>query len=286
MRLQSVDTSPDIEKMQLELLRQAGTARRLALLRGQTASIRKLSLTGLRQLHPQLPETELRLLFVRHLYGDMLADGARELLFALNKTLDKNMHDDVFAAIAPVAAAFEKLGITYLIGGSVASSLLGIPRSTVDGDLVADVGFAQIAALVSELQTEFYVAQNVIEEAVTRRSSFTVLHLGTLTKVDVFIVKDSPFERAAFERRQSTQVEVAGVMYNLYFSSAEDIILHKLVWYEAGNRISERQWLDILGVMKVRGAELDRSYLTDWAEKLSLSELLSQALVDAGLDPW
>ena len=60
-------------------------------------------------------------------------------------------------------------------------------------------------------------------------------------------------------------------------------MLAKLQWYRDGGGVSDRQWNDVLGVLKVQGATLDRAYLEEWARELGLTDLLRRALEDAGL---
>jgi hypothetical protein len=110
------------------------------------------------------------------------------------------MIDELRAALDPVADAFEALGISYRVGGSVASSALGVARTTLDIDLVADLRASHVALLVERLQDEYYVDADVIRDAIQRRSSFNVIHLATMVKVDVFVLGARPFDRVSFER--------------------------------------------------------------------------------------
>jgi hypothetical protein len=57
----------------------------------------------------------------------------------------------------------------------------------------------------------------------------------------------------------------------------------KLEWYEKGDRASDRQWRDVLGILKNNASSLDRSYLRNWASQLGIAELLHQALTQAGI---
>lgn len=68
-----------------------------------------------------------------------------------------------------------------------------------------------------------------------------------------------------------------------YVASPEGTILNKLEWYKMGGGVSDRQWNDILGVLKVQGTNLDMPYLHRWATVLEVADLLQTALVDAGL---
>ncbi len=190
---------------------------------------------------------------------------------------------DIFEAIRPVIGAFQTLGVPYHIGGSVASSALGIARTTIDVDLVADIHSDQIGPLVKALQDEYYIDGDTIADAVTRFSSFNLVHLATMLKVDVFIPGESPYARKAFSRRRRDRL-AEDADDEVYFSSAEDLILHKLDWYRKGGETSERQWGDLRGVLKVQGDALDRDYLSHWAQELGLADMLDRALHEVGLD--
>lgn len=187
------------------------------------------------------------------------------------------MTADLADALAPLADALDALGVAYRVGGSVASSALGVGRSTFDIDLVADLAGRHVDALVERLGEAYYVDGDMIHDAIRRRSSFNVIHLATMMKVDVFILKDRAFDRAAFARSTaSTLDEHQRRVYPL--TTAEDIVLHKLEWYRLGDGVSERQWQDVLGVFRVQGATLDRAYLERWASDLGVADLLARAI--------
>ncbi|MGH2353963.1 MAG: hypothetical protein ACRDI2_04955 [Chloroflexota bacterium] len=187
------------------------------------------------------------------------------------------------AAIVPVANVLEGLGVMYHIGGSVASSAYGFPRSTMDVDLVADLRAEHVRPLVEQLHPIYYVDENAVREAVQRQRSFNVIHLQTMVKVDVFVPRQTPFDRSALARARPLAVDVSEGARSFPFKSPEDLILRKLEWYRAGGEVSERQWNDVLGVLRVQGTALDQGYLQHWAEQLGLTDLLEQALSEAGL---
>ena len=190
------------------------------------------------------------------------------------------MTADLAEALAPVADALDALGVAYRVGGSVASSALGVGRSTFDIDLVADLAGRHVDALVERLGEAYYVDGDMIRDAIRRRSSFNVIHLATMMKVDVFILKDRAFDQAAFARSTaSTLDEHQRRVYPL--TTAEDIVLHTLEWYRLGGGVSERQWQDVLGVFRVQGATLDRAYLERWASDLGVADLLARAIREA-----
>jgi hypothetical protein len=185
---------------------------------------------------------------------------------------------EALAITLQVARALEELGIRYLVGGSLASSFHGIPRSTQDADLVVDLRTEQIQLLLSRLQPDFYVDDERAREAVTHRRSFNLIHLASLFKVDLFVLKDEPYPQEEMRRRQPLELS----MGSLVVASPEDTLLQKLLWYRAGNEVSERQWQDVLGILKVQRGRLDRAYLERWAESLDLTRLLSRATQESG----
>ncbi|WP_330202763.1 hypothetical protein [Cyanobacterium sp. Dongsha4] len=67
----------------------------------------------------------------------------------------------------------------------------------------------------------------------------------------------------------------------LNFSTPEDTILQKLIWYRKTKKQSSQQWRDILGIFKLQQSDLDLGYLKQWAEILKLSTELDQALLES-----
>jgi len=189
---------------------------------------------------------------------------------------------DVLAALKPVVIAFEQLNVAYLIGGSLASSVYGVARSTLDADLMADLLPEQINILVTLLQADYYLSEPAIREALTRRSSFNLIHLDTMIKIDIFIPKGEPFDRSTLQRIQTATLDKDDPR-PFQMASPEDIVLLKLQWYKLGGSESNKQWRDIVGVLRVQANEIDLNYLQLWAETLTVVELLEKALVDAGL---
>lgn len=179
-----------------------------------------------------------------------------------------------------IAEVFEKLNIQYLIGGSLASSLHGIPRATQDVDIVAALKTVHVTDLVNSLQSDFYIDKDMITNAIHRRSSFNIIHLNTMFKVDIFILKENEGALEEMSRRQSYSLNEEG-MTPIFLASAEDIIVQKLKWYKMGNRISERQWLDVLGVLQVQKDQLDYDYLKKAADRTNITDLLSEAIKES-----
>lgn len=189
---------------------------------------------------------------------------------------------ELLAAVARVVAAFDALGVDYLVGGSVASSVFGEPRQTVDADLVARLLGRQVEPLVARLSGEFYADPAAIVAAIQNQGCFNLIHLETMTKVDVFVRWRDAFGQSQFARRQKKSVGQA-VPLELFFATAEDTVLAKLDWYRKGGGVSDRQWRDLLGVLKIQAGALDRAYLVHWACELGVTGLLHRALEEAGL---
>lgn len=178
-----------------------------------------------------------------------------------------------------VTRALESLGLRCLIGGSLASSLHGVPRSSHDVDLLADVTPTSIDALVRELQAAFYVDGDMIRDALRHRTSFNLIHYDSGLKVDIFPLTSDPLLQEEMNRRQPFDLGVADSV--VYFATAEDMVLQKLAWYRAGGESSERQWTDVLGMLKVQGAGFDSAYARRWAVQLGVADLLQRAESEA-----
>lgn len=188
------------------------------------------------------------------------------------------MADDPFAIAARVAATLDALHVSYAVGGSLASSLHGVPRATNDIDIVADLRSTHVDPLVSALQSEFHVDAEMVRICVAERSSFNVFEQATMMKVDVFVAGTDEWVIEELARARAEVIDVAGKPTTLRFATAEDTLLYKLVWYRLGGEQSERQWSDVLGVIKVQAERLDRPYLHRWAKHLKVTDLLDRAL--------
>jgi len=180
---------------------------------------------------------------------------------------------DLLPAIRPVFSEFNRLEIPYYVGGSVASSIYGEPRSTLDIDIGADLPESAIHGLVSKWDSDFYVSETAMRDAVQRGSSFKLIHLSTSLKVDIFVCGTDAFNASVMKRRQSRVVAIGEETLSICIATPEDVILHKLVWYRKSGDTSERQWQDIFGVVKQQQDQLDGPYLSDWAERRKVGDL-------------
>jgi hypothetical protein len=192
--------------------------------------------------------------------------------------------NEIVAALAPVIKAFDEAGIQYYIGGSIASSAFGIARATLDVDIVSKLGYEHIKPLINILKNEYYIDEEMIKDAIKKEFSFNLVHLGTMLKIDVFILKKRNYEQKAFERKILEKFSDDPEALEVYLCSPEDIILTKLDWYKSSGEVIEQQWRDILGVIKIQTYKLDKSYLKTWAKELDVYDLLKRGFEECNID--
>ena len=174
--------------------------------------------------------------------------------------------------------ALDSLGIPCMVGGSVASSIHGMARSTHDVDLVADIHLHQVTPLAAQIKAGFYCDPEAMREGIRRGRMFNLIHYESSYKFDIFPLTPEPYQQAQFARRRPAEFSFEGETVPFYVASPEDTILTKLAWYRAGNQVAERQWSDVLDVILVKRELLDLQYLRQWAGPLHVADLLEAAL--------
>ena len=178
-----------------------------------------------------------------------------------------------------VISVLESLGIDYFIGGSVASGIWGELRYTQDLDLIADIQQHHIKKLFKAFSPRFYISESAMREAIEEKQSFNLIDNHTGWKIDIFILASDLFHQNQFQRRQMLTVDEQ--KNTLWFSSAEDTILQKILWYRLSQKQSEQQWRDVLGILKLQNDRLDIEYLQHWAHFLNVYGDLEQALTQS-----
>ena len=186
----------------------------------------------------------------------------------------------VVAALEPLVQTLDRLGVRYYLGGSIASSAHGIARASLDADVVVFLAPEHLDPLVASLAEHYYIPVERLRSAVDRRSSCNFIHLDTMFKVDLFMSKGRPFDLEAASRARPQTLDDGPGAPAFPVASAEDTVLAKLEWFRAGGETSERQWWDVLGVLRVT-ASPDLAYLKRWAVTLGVDDLLQRALRDA-----
>jgi hypothetical protein len=140
------------------------------------------------------------------------------------------------ALVRRMAAIFDELGVPYALGGSLASSLVGEPRSTVDVDMAVRLDVASGEGLLERVRDEFYVPMDLARAAIAAHSSFNLIDTANALKVDIFVVGDGLLDHLQIARRRL--VELPEADGGIWITSAEDQVLRKLDWYRKGGSMS------------------------------------------------
>jgi hypothetical protein len=99
---------------------------------------------------------------------------------------EKIMITGVIEEALIVANILESIGISYLVGGSVASGIWGEMRYTQDIDIVADIPENQIQTLLDAFSPRFYLSEIAIQDAIKNGQSFNLIDNETGWKIDIF----------------------------------------------------------------------------------------------------
>lgn len=174
----------------------------------------------------------------------------------------------------------QQLDIAYAIGGSVASSIYGKVRFTEDADITVEPFDNQADRLIELLSSDYYISKEAVYQALKQQGSFNVIHLESAFKIDVFIRKNTAFQKQLITRRKSLKLSDS-LKKEFAVISPEDIILVKLQWYRDGGCSSQRQWDDVLGILAVQAERLDFEHLNKWAAILGINELLEKAVTES-----
>jgi hypothetical protein len=191
--------------------------------------------------------------------------------------------ENPFKVLLLVASVLEQQQITYLLVGSVASSIHGMYRASADIDIVADIQSGQVVPFIDSLRRNFYIDEYAVREAVDRKQFFNAIHFDSVFKVDMFIPQSDAFSRKQFERRELRKL-APDFEQMIYVATAEDTILAKLRWYNSGGRVSNNQWADVIGIIGASSRRLEFDYLHLWAGRLELTDLLDKAFREAMAD--
>jgi hypothetical protein len=185
-------------------------------------------------------------------------------------------------ALRELISALRSIGVRYLVGGSQASSVLGVPRSTLDSDLVVELTVNAVPTLVAALAGNWYIDPDLARESIARAQSFNIVHMPSVHKIDLFPATTA-FHRSQLERAVVRTLHPLGGEVECLVPTAEDMILAKLQWYQLGGLVSDRQWSDIIGMLYMN-PHLDEPYLTHWAAQLGVTDLLHKAIAESHAD--
>ena len=168
----------------------------------------------------------------------------------------------------------ERLDLPYLITGSVATILYGEPRFTNDIDVVVQLPPGRVDDLVEAFPgDEFYLDGERIRQAVANKSQFNIIHPASGLKIDIMVPAMDEFDRSRFARAKRVR---PAEHYEATFASAEDVIVKKLQFYAEGG--SDKHLRDIASVLRISASDVDRDYVTVWADRLGLRKIWDQIL--------
>ena len=186
------------------------------------------------------------------------------------------MAHDVLAALSELSDVLEGLGLEYVIGGSHASGAWGEPRMTNDVDLLIELPAARVEELFDALKEHFYVDESEMRGAVREARSFNAIHLKRYDKLDLFVAGDSTLDRAQLDNPPRVRL-TADHTRSFPVTAPEVVVLRKLDWFQRGDRVSDRQWRDVLAVLRVQRERLDLGRMWELAAASGLEALLAEA---------
>ncbi len=273
-RVGLIDTSAEARSVLDAVYRAMLTARKWAILGDLYRMGRDLHAAGVRVRRPGATPAEIR--------AEWIATHLSEVPFQAIPHKEPGMDQpiDNLRVVREVIAALDSLGIAYALGGSLASGIHGITRYTSDADVSVEPFEGLEGRFVASFGPDYYVSLDAVRQALRDRSTFNIINTSMGFKVDVFVRKDRSFERSLMRRKVFAAMADAPDR-PISVVSAEDSILLKLEWYRLGGETSERQWLDVLGVLRVQAGRLDEAYLDLWAAELGVADLLADARREA-----
>jgi hypothetical protein len=267
------------------MIRKAPVSKRFEFVRSMTQNTIWANIHHWQGNHPEASEQEVLVSFVSFSYGPALAELMQA---ALKMRKQQQMQPaDLIAAMTPAIEVLDQLAIPSYLAGSVASSLYGMQQVPQDIDLVADLHACQVESLVLLLQQKYVFEKSAIQAAVVQRTSFPLIHVDSLLKVDVILPKSCPFDERMQQLVELHSLDEAYVPFRV--ASPYEMISFKLYRYyqdeqsRTDGMVNDAEWNDIVGMLKVQGTDLNLALLERWAETLHMTDAFNRALVDAGL---
>jgi hypothetical protein len=221
MRTQSIDTAPEVERLQVARIRSFSPARKFASVRSWTHTLTSANLHAMRSGTPEPNERDIAVRFVTREYEKALATDFQTAV-EQRPTWTIQEHD-LPVAMIPIIEVFECLGVRYYLSGSIACSVYGLPRGAQDIDVVADIQAEHVSPLVKHLQGAYTINAQALRDAIAQRSAFSLLHLSSLVKVDVILPRDTPFDSLVSQRAR--QLSLIEGYQPLWIASPEDVVL-------------------------------------------------------------
>lgn len=171
--------------------------------------------------------------------------------------------------LTKVCESLNKIGVDYMITGSIAANFYTVPRMTRDIDIIIELNIDKVSQIYKAFQDEFYIDEEMVIEEVRRNGIFNIIHNQTLVKVDFIILKDTPYRNLELNRRRSITIEDV----TAYIVSPEDLIISKLIW--AKDSHSEIQLNDVRNILE-DVKSMDIEYLEKWVNELGIGAIYKE----------
>ena len=279
MKTQSPDTSLEAELVLIGMVRKAPVSKRFTFVQSWAASLLEAGCQYMQQLYPQASDEEARLLFIERQYGKDLTDELRQALQV--QSVRVAAPPNYWETIRSLAQIFEDLHLPYALSGSLASSLYGLQRATLQIGFVVDLCERHLLSLCRHLESRYWLQREGMEVAIQQQTCFPLVHLESLLKVIVTLPGKLVLgQQWSHSVRKLFLVEAGPPLPVL---SPEQMILSLLNAFKRSNQRADDLWYDLLGIAKVQDSDLNIPLLERHAAALEMTELLIRALVDAGL---
>ena len=183
------------------------------------------------------------------------------------------LYEDQERILKDCTDRFERLGIDYMLTGSMAMVAYAMMRMTNDIDIVLEVNSRHAEKIINGFEPDYYVPHQRVRDAISRKLMFNVLHQETLVKIDCVMRKDNEFQKVAFSHRK--KINYSG--FDLWIIGKEDLILSKLIWAKESR--SEMQMRDVASMIR---NGFDEDYVRSWAKKLDIESILEECIILLG----
>jgi hypothetical protein len=268
---QSIDTNITADLVRFHLYRQRSTVERLILGAKYRQSARQLSFECLRQSFPELTAQA----FVQKIASAWLQEKCPVNYSPPNLM---SWSQDPTAIASLLAQILNTANIPYYITGGVAAIAHGEPRATIDLDVVISIDLADLPTLVANFEANGFYVAGLTDVMSGSLRCLNITHLETIENIDLMISGGEEYDLVKFDRSRLYTLPGSG---EVAIASPEDVIISKLVWRRESQ--SDKQWRDILGILKVQREKLDFAYLLEWVEQFGLNKDWQRAKVEAGV---
>lgn len=274
-RTQSTDCSIESDILQFELLRRWSPTRRLMQAASLMRSARQLSLNAHHQRFPQLSRSELgqrlaQAWLQEYCPSEYIPTGTEMTWIQNSIQLAAELHD-----------LFIANNINYYVTGGVAAVAYGEARTTQDLGVVLAIDLADLPRVSNIFEAAGFYVSGLDDVIAKRMSSFQITQIETISRADLMVASSTEYSRIELSRRRTIPISTGK---DVYFASPEDVIINKLLWGKSSQ--SEKQWRDVLSIMKTQQESLDYKYINEWADKLGLTVDYLRATVEAGVGDY